>query len=307
MIKFLHNTKRSSELVHLEKSKVGSWIHVDRPDDNEIEQLVSEFGLDEGLLRDALDPYEVPRIEKDEGNTYVYTRVPYKNDQTVFTAPILIILTDTHVVTLTQRTLPLWDRFLNQKVEFYTTQRIKFFFQMFTEITVLYHRFVTEIRKSVQASMSDFEDVSNEEIAKFVRFENTLNNFLGALVPTNTSLKNLLTGKYTDLYEEDRDLIEDVFLSNEQLIELCRTNLKAISNIRDAYSTIMTNNLNQVIKLLTALTIVFTIPTMIASFFGMNVRLPGEGHPLSFLLIVGVALLISLMVLVFFSYKKWLR
>jgi magnesium transporter len=307
MITVRHNTKRSSVLQTLENYKVGSWIHVERPTDNELSELADRFDLDDGLLHDATDPYEVPRVELDEGKTYVFTRVPYRAQNSVFTSPVLVIISPSYLITVTQRSLPLFDRFIDQKVDFYTTQRANFFFHIFIEITVLYNRFMTQIRKEVQESMAELDNISNTEIVKFVRFESTLNNFLSSLLPTNEALKKISSGKYLKLYEEDKELVEDVFLSNEQLIESCRTNLKAISNIRNAYSTIMTNNLNQVIKLLTALTIVLTVPTMIASFFGMNVGLPGEGSPTAFIWIVGVSLVMSLLILALFYYKNWLK
>jgi magnesium transporter len=307
MIKKFYNTKRTPELKELDEYVVGSWIHVEKPNQGELDELVEKFDLDEGLLADATDQYEVPRVERYEGKTYVFTRIPYKEDKTVYTVPILIILSDENLITVTQREVPLWNRFFQQRIPFYTTQRINFFFQIFTEITVQYDRFMTQIRKNVQASTTSFGNISNQSIVDFVRFESTLNNFLSALVPTNVVLKNLLSGKFLKLYEEDKELVEDVLLLNEQLIESCRSNLKAISNIRDAYSTIMTNNLNRIIKLLTALTIVFTIPTMIASFFGMNVPLPGGQHPLMFWWILGSALLVSVIIFILFYYKNWLQ
>ena len=171
----------------------------------------------------------------------------------------------------------------------------------------MYNRFMNQIRRDLQQSTESFGAISNKDIVQFVRYESTLNNFLSALIPTNVSLDNLLTGKYLKLYEDDKDFIEDIFLMNEQLIASCKSNLRAISNIRDAYSTIMTNNLNRVIKILTVLTIVLTIPTMVASFYGMNVGIPGSGSPISFLIIIVGAFLLSGLVLLGFGMKGWLR
>lgn len=308
MISYYYNTKENVGLNVLNSFKIGSWVHVERPTDVEIGELVSSYNCDEGLLRDALDPYEVPRIEKDDGKIYFYTRVPYKDDNQVFTSPILIIVGDDYVITITQRKLPLWDRFIEERIEFFTTQKTKFFFQIFSEITLVYNRFVTEIRKNVAKSTSSFGSINNAEIVQFVRSENTLNNFLSALVPTNVSLNNLLTsGGYLKLYEDDKEFIEDIVLLNGQLVELCKSNLKAISNIRDAYSTIMTNNLNRVIKLLTALTIILTIPTIISSLYGMNVALPGSDSPIAFWFVIGVTFVVAVGIFMVFYFKDWLR
>ncbi len=308
MISYYYSTKKVEDLVVIESFKIGAWIQVENPEDADIEELVTTYKLDEGLLRDALDPYEVPRIETDEGKTYFYTRVPYKDNNQVFTSPLLVIIADDFMMTVSQRKLSLWDRFIDNRISFYTTQKTKFFFQIFSEITRNYNRFVTEIRKNVSRSTDSFGTIGNSEIVQFVRFENTLNNFLSALVPTNVSLKNLLSGQSVlKLYEDDEEYIEDIFLLNEQLIESCKSNLKAISNIRNAYSTIMTNNLNRVIKLLTVLTIGLTIPTIVSSLYGMNVMLPGAGHPLAFWFVLGGIAVIAVIVFLIFYFQDWLR
>lgn len=307
MITYYFSTKKGSGLETLDQFRAGAWVHVERPNEEELIELAKVFSLEEDLLRDALDPYEVPRIELDNGTTYVYTRVPVRENNSVSTIPILLVITSECVLTITQKKLALWDRFTEEKVEFYTAQKTQFFFQIFSEITRTFNRFVTDIRKNIQRSTETFGTITNREIVQFVRYENALNGFLSALQPTNVALTNLLTGKYITLYEDDKDLVEDIFLLNGQLIESCKTNLRTIVNIRDAYSTIMTNNLNRVIKLLTVLTIVLTIPTMIASFFGMNVPLPGALSVISFPIILGGALLVSAAVLLVFYYKDWLK
>jgi len=308
MISYYYSTKKAEDLTALESFKKGAWIQVERPDEVEVDDLVETYNLDEGLLRDALDPYEVPRIETEEGKTYFYTRVPYKENNQVFTSPLLIILAEDFMMTVSQQKLSLWDRFIDKRIDFYTTQKTKFFFQIFSEITRNYNRFVTEVRKNVARSTDSFGSIGNSEIVQFVRFENTLNNFLSALVPTNVSLQNLLSGvSILKLYEDDKEFIEDIFLLNGQLIESCKSNLKAISNIRDAYSTIMTNNLNRVIKLLTVLTIGLTIPTIVSSLYGMNVALPGAENPLAFWFIIGGIAVIAVVVFSVFYFKDWLN
>jgi len=293
MISYYYSKKASDSLEVLKKYRVGSWVHVEKPTEDEIAELVERHNLDEDLLVDAQDPYEVPRVENEDKYTYFYTRVPVKNNDIVQTMPILVVVSEDFVLTLTQKSLPLWDRFITEKIDIHTTQKTKFFFQIFFEVANMYNRFMNQIRRDLQQSTESFGAISNKDIVQFVRYESTLNNFLSALIPTNVSLDNLLTGKYLKLYEDDKDFIEDIFLMNEQLIASCKSNLRAISNIRDAYSTIMTNNLNRVIKILTVLTIVLTIPTMVASFYGMNVGIPGSGSPISFLIIIVGAFLLS--------------
>ena len=116
----------------------------------------------------------------------------------------------------------------------------------------------------------------------------------------------MLSGKHFKLYEEDKDLIEDLLLSNTQLIELSQNNLRTIVNIREGYSTIMTNNLNRIIKLFTSLTVILTIPTMIASIYGMNINLPLANNPLAFIIIMTSIIIISIILLIIFIKNDWL-
>jgi len=154
--------------------------------------------------------------------------------------------------------------------------------QIFSRINQVYNKFLTDISKNVRSVSVKLEKIENKDVIRFVNFEIILNDFLTALNPINNLLQDLLSGKFLKLYEKDKDLIEDLSLGTGQLIERCRADLKTIVNIRESYSTIITNNLNRVIKLLTALTIILTIPTIIASIYGMNVRLPLADNPLAF-------------------------
>jgi magnesium transporter len=129
---------------------------------------------------------------------------------------------------------------------------------------------------------------------------------MAALVPSSTILKRLLIGRYLTMHEDDKELIEDLLLSNEQSIEGCKSNIKTIVSIREAYSTIATNNLNQIIRVLTSITVVLTIPTIIGTIYGMNVVLPLGTNPGAVWLLLGFMLITSALLLVFFRYKKWL-
>jgi magnesium transporter len=178
--------------------------------------------------------------------------------------------------------------------------------QLFSRLVASYNQFLTDISRRVRRLGIRLEEITNKEIAQLVAFEGVLNDFLSALVPTNTILGNLLSSKFLKLYEEDKELIEDLILSIGQLVEICKSNLKTMVNIRESYSTIMTNNLNRVIKLLTALTVILAVPTMIASFFGMNVALPGAGSPHAFVWIFGFTVLIAGLLLLVFIRNRWL-
>lgn len=311
MFKIYHKTIKDASLKTLDKFKIGSWIYAQNPDEAELENLAKDFSIDIDLLRDAVDPYEVPRLEIDNGTAFIFTRAPLqeKNGR-ITTLPLLIAVGPDFVLTLAQQQFLFFNKFLDGKIDFTTTQKTKLLLQTFSEIIYSYNNYLTTISRQVRAISIKVENITNQNIVQFVAFEGILNDFLAALVPTNTILNNLLHStsprRILELYEEDRDLIEDLLLDNTQLIELAKANLKTIVNIREAYSTIMTNNLNRVIKLLTALTIILTVPMIISSFYGMNIDLPFAHNPWAFWALFGSTLVITVGLLTIFVRNKWL-
>ena len=305
MLTIYHRAKKSKDLEHRKITQIisGSWVHLEDPTQLELDRLVKEAGLNAGLLSDACDPHEVPRVEKEGSAVYFYTRVPKKSGSDFITAVLTVIVTPNLIVTISEANLPIWEPFKDTSVDFLTTQKTTLFFLFFREVNKSYQRFLNYIRRDVQKTTVRLQSISNQDIVNFVRFERALNEFMSALLPTNSAMDSLLSNKMLKLYEDDSDLIEDLSLSNGQLLASCESILKTIVNVREAYSTIMTNKLNQTIKQLTALTIVLTVPTMIASFFGMNVELPFGGEWVFWFILV-VSLVISVVLLYVFLREK---
>jgi magnesium transporter len=304
MIKICKKTINDKTLKSLRSFNVGAWVYVEDPNEKEIKYLVKNLNLEADLLQDALDPHEVPRLEVEEQITYIFTRVPYREEEKVITIPLLIAISNNFLTTICSKKLPFLEDFTHGK-EIYTTQKTRLFLQIFSRINQVYNKFLTDISKNVRSVSVKLEKIENKDVIRFVNFEIILNDFLTALNPINNLLQDLLSGKFLKLYEKDKDLIEDLSLGTGQLIERCRADLKTIVNIRESYSTIITNNLNRVIKLLTALTIILTIPTIIASIYGMNVRLPLADNPLAFNWIIGITFLFSLAALLVLLKKRW--
>jgi magnesium transporter len=151
------------------------------------------------------------------------------------------------------------------------------------------------------------DTVNNHDFIAFVVIEDALNYFLSELLPTNILLNGLLAGRYKlTFFEEDKDLIEDLIQTTNQLNETSRSSLKTIVNIREAYSNIMTNNLNRQIKLLTSLTVVLTLPTIVFSLYGMNIPIPDQTNPHAFSYVAGGTLVACVIALYVLYRKRWL-
>ena len=159
----------------------------------------------------------------------------------------------------------------------------------------------------MRAASANIEKIENRQLARFVEYERVLNDFLSALIPMNMVFERILYGKLLKLYEQDEDLVQDLNLSTEQLIESCKTNMRHLVNIREAYSTILSNNLNRTMKILTSVTILLTIPTIIFSFFGMNVVLPLSNSPWASVEIILATVLIMLILVLIFLRGRLLK
>lgn len=306
MIKIFQKKIGDTKLKEEVEFKTGSWIFVEKINEQEIDVLEKQFGLNNHILKDALDPYEAPRIEIDNNIVYVFTRVPQKVNDRIVTVPLLIAIGNDFVLTLSKDENQILNKFIENNLEFTTTQKTQLVLRILAEIIKSYNVFLTSVSKSVRETSSKFSKIDAKMIMNFVGFEEVLNDFLIALNHTNPVLQNILSGKIIQLYDQDKELMEDLILSSNQLIDLCSSALKNIVNIREAYSTIITNDLNKVIKLFTSLTVILTIPTIIASLYGMNVGLPFASHPEAFWLIIFGTGTIVLIIFYIFSRNKWL-
>lgn len=305
MITYYYKTTKGSPFKKVSKLIPGAWVHIEITPEN-TDQIVKEFNLNPDIVTDALDQFEVPRIEQEKGVEYIFTRYPVETDGKVSTSPILICVTKNYFITISSKPFELLERFEDGKVVVYTNRKTQLLIQIALEINASYQKKVNNINKKIRNATNNLEEITNKDLSDFVGFERVFNDFLTSLQETNIILGKMLSGKHLKLYDEDRDLIEDLFLDNNQLIEMCKSSLKHIVNVREAYSTIASNNLNRTMKLLTSLTLILTIPTMIASFYGMNVHLPFEGSPLAFPSIIIITIGITTTLLYYFSKRDLL-
>jgi magnesium transporter len=283
----------------------GSWVRSERPNEHERKHLL-ELGIDNDILLDALDPHEVPRVEQEDDWTYFITRLPDTDDEfNDFTTPILFALGREHIVTISRDSLDrLWRPFID-KTLVPTTQQTKLFILMIDAIAHQYQSRITSINRQMRATTSDVQRLQSKDIATLSDYERRLNDYLDALLPTNTAIEKLLSGKILRLYEDDRDLVEDLSIDLEQLIARCKSLIRTITNTRDSYRAVMDTRLNETIRLLTVITLALTIPTMISGVFGMNVDLPEVAEsPVTFWAIVAISAVIAAALSFYFLRKR---
>lgn len=308
MISYFYRNVRDEKLSKLEKFRTGSWVHAEAPNQEELALLQDKFKLDLDLLGDALDPDEIPRVEIEDDIIYVYMRYAYRRGDVVDTDPVMLAVGPNFVASVARHELPNIERFMATTV-LYTTQRAKLLLLLLRFLVVTYETNLNYLNRQVRSVRAKLNvtTVNNRDFVQFVLIEDALNSFLAELVPANLLLQSLLSGRYPlSFHEEDRDLIEDLVQATRQLNETSRASLRTIVNIREAYSNIMTNNLNRRVGVLTSMTVVLTLPTIVFSLWGMNVPVPGQHSAYSFVLIATSTLLIIAALLYWLLRRRWL-
>jgi len=303
MLKYYYKTIRSKKLEEKEKFQKGVWIYAENPTADEISTLINTHGLDEGLVADALDEDEMPRLERDGELVYIYVRSAVALPDGAFdTLPLLIVYGPDSVITISLKKLPHFAPFFGSKLEFTTTQRTRLMLQILNQIAEQYDKYITTTSKQIKTIRNRLRghEIHNKDFIDFVTIEDEINEFLAALLPQSATLRRMKLGRSIELHEDDKDIIEDLELSITQSIESCRSNIKSIINIRQAYSAISSNNLNRSIKILTIVTVMITLPNIFFSMYGMNITLPFAHEPwalFGLLAVVGLVLLLAYVLL----------
>ena len=311
MIKYFYSTDETAPLEESKDFKDGVWVSVDSPTEMDIDTLIKRYDLSKDYISDALDENEIPRLEHHHGNLYLFTRHVYSDNKYKhsITKAILFVISGDTLLTISQDPVTGVKKLLNGEVECVTNNAINLMFIILNEMTERYEEALIEISRQVKTVRNRLrtQQITNSDFILFARIEDELNEFMSALLPTNAIYRRLSTGRHIGIEETQGHILEDLTLNNEQTVTGCKSLLKTISNVRESYSTIMTNNLNQVIRLLTTITVLISVPTLMASIYGMNIQLPFQDvkHIGPFIIVITISIVLSVLFLLFLRKKKW--
>ena len=295
------------DMVVLDKIEEGWWISAIHPNEEELTFLEEETGIDLDDLRAPLDDEERSRIELEDGYNMILVDIPSLDEKDRYvTIPLGIYMTKEHIITICLEESPVLKAFVNRRVrEFYTFKKTRFVFQILYRNAASYLRYLRIIdRKSDQIEEKLHISQKNSELIELLELEKSLVYFTTSLRSNEVVLEKLLRTERVKKYPEDEDLLEDVIIENKQAIEMANIYSGILSGMMDAFASVISNNLNIVMKFLATVTIVLSIPTMIASFFGMNFDNIPLGHsPFGFFTIIVLTLIISGVVALLFRKK----
>lgn len=290
------------------------WINLTNPTIEEIKKVSKDTMTDEDLIVKLMDTEELPRIEVGNNATLIVVDTPYVTDtrykHKYNTEPLgIIINNDGYIITVSLKQQLILDDFKENKVkDFDASKKTKFLIQILLRVSSAYQKELMSINDYINKKEKIlYKSTNNKELIDLLNVEKTLVYFSTSLKSNDVVLEKLSKGNVVTLYEDDNDLMEDAIIENKQAIEMSNIYREILTSMTDTYATIISNNLNDVMKFLAGITIVFSIPTMVASFIGMNVPLGdiGTSHA-SFSLIIVFSFVLSIIIALILKKKNML-
>ena len=290
----------------------GAWIHLCDPSEKEIGRVCAQLHIDPDLVRAPLDEEERSRIEQeDNGQTLIIVDTPTVQTEghsfVYSTIPFGILLTGENVVTVCLRETALARAFMEGLVKGCSTKKFKrLSLQMLYRNASLFLFYLRQVDKASTRVENELHiSMKNKELIQMLGLEKSLVYFSTSLKGNEIVLEKLLRMDFVKDYPEDTDLLEDVIIENKQAMEMSSIYRDILSGTMDAFASVISNNLNIVMKLLAAVTIILTVPTIVSSLWGMNVPVPFEHNPFGFWITLGIAGLATFGAFLLARHKKW--
>jgi len=306
----IYTKNNEGSLTLLNEPQPGCWINVIDPTNEEITRL-TKLGIPQDYITYPLDVDERARVERENGELLIILRAPYYHGTSVDipynTIPIGIILTECYLITICKRENEILTELSSGRMRSLSTaKRNRFVLRLLLLTANRYLTHLREITKVVDALEDQLQlSTRNKEVLELLKYQKSLTYFTTALKSNELMMERLQRMQLFKTYPEDEDLLEDVLTENQQAIEMTNISSNILSSMMDAFASIISNNLNAVMKFLASVTIVLSLPTMIASFYGMNVNLPLENHPLAFVFLFAITLIVVVPVVLIFYKRDW--
>ncbi|MBY6178443.1 magnesium transporter CorA family protein [Staphylococcaceae bacterium DP2N0-1] len=309
---YKHSNQINNEIIETPIDQQALWINVVEPDREEIEYLMDHYHLPEDFIRDPLDSEESARIEYDEDTGYslIIIDLPLINSTnrsvlSFITIPLGIVIGNGIVMTICDAENEFLENFSRQdniNLKFHS----RFALEILTTIANHYNRNLRLLNKSrIRIERELKNNITNKQLFKLMEVEKSLVYFLAALKGNDTIIKKLFRLPAIKRFEDDEELLEDLIIENNQAIETTELHQRILESITTSYASLLSNDMNTIMKTLTMFTVLLTLPTLVFSFFGMNVPLPLNDHSyISWIIVVGISLILVAIVSVYLWRKQ---
>ncbi len=315
MIKIYNTDIQTGKTSEIDKFTKGSWINLTNPSGDEIQKVCENLKIQEDFIRYSLDIEEQARIDQeDDDSTILFVidvPVVEKNNESILytTIPLgLIVVRDDFFITVCSRKTKVIEDFEKFKIKnFATYKKSRFILQIMFSNSSYYLNYLKKINKEAEATEAALKDsLKNKELLTMLSLEKSLVYFSTSLKSNEVVMERTMKGKILKLYDEDEDLLEDAIIENKQAIEMGKIYSDILGGTMDTYASLISNNLNVVMKFLASITIVIAVPTMISSFWGMNLNLPFQHSSLGFPILITISVVLTLLTTLWLKKKDML-
>ena len=282
------------------------WINLTEPSTTELEAVLSHYGVPRDFLTDPLDAGERPRFDWDDDSSIIIVHVPMQLPQEEVdddavpyrTVPLGIIFVGQTVITVCSAKTQVTTAFLDQiRRVCPPSDKYRFAFRLLWHAGVLFLRYINDIHSRTTALEDELrESISNEALLKLFQIEKTFVYFTTSLKADTIALARANTARQLVMSEDDRDQLEDAMVEYQQALETATIHANILNGTLDTFASLINNNLNNVMKYLTAATILLAVPTLIASIYGMNIPLPFQQHGNAFAIVMGVSCVLAILI-----------
>ncbi len=312
----IYRTEENGKLAKLKKNKIlpMTWCSLVNPNEEELQQVSTLLRVDYDLLNNSLDADERSRIEQERNSLAIIINLPLLDDEGNFdTLPCGLVLTAKNIITICARDNRVLNSFNRATAQtFDTRNRARFLLNILYKCTQFYLRYLNIInRRTENIEYALRKTTSNKELFQLMEIQKSLVYFTTALKDNHLVLlkllrmvKNPAVVKLVNFSADDVDLLEDVIIENKQAIEMVDMHRSILEGMMDGFASIINNNVSLVMKFLTAVTIILSVPTMLASFWGMNVPVAFAGNPDGFWYVMGISALATVGVIIYFRRRR---
>ena len=293
-------SKQDGRLSEQSEYSFGCWTHLHDPSDDEVKATADFFEVESDFVSAALDDEESAHLEIEGEQTLVIVDIPVvlpddKGSFVYSTHPLGIVLCPKGIITVCTRETTIIEDFMCGRVRaFSTNKKTRFLLQILYRNAAKFLQYLKQIDRATNIVENELhKSMKNRELIQMLRLEKSLVYFSTSLKGNEMVLEKLLRSSGITRYPDDEDLLEDVIVENKQAIEMCTIYRDILSGTMDAYASVISNNLNIVMKLLASLTIILAVPQIIFSLFGMNTTVPWEGSRTGFWFVIGITVVVS--------------
>jgi magnesium transporter len=311
MIQYFKNIEHQT--IAVDKPEAGTWVNVLPPlKQEEFTELSERLEIPIDFLKDSLDIDERSRYEIDDNAKLIVIKTPTENnsfnesDAYYITIPICIILTHHHIVTVNSFENEAIKKFLNTFQNRSPDKKNMMVLKIFEKVVTNFLEYLKEINQRRNLLEQKLYDSNrNAELLELVRIQKSLVYFITALRSNELLMIKMVRTNILQLNEDEKEFLDDLIVETSQALEMANTYTTILSSTLDAYASIISNNLNAVLKRLTSITIILSLPVLVTSVYGMNVPIPGQNLPHSFYVPVIISLVLSIIISAYFQKKRW--